>query len=119
MKKTLILGASTNPLRFSYKAIKSLLRRDYPVVAVGRKAGFVDDIEIQTGYPKINEIHTIMLYLGPKNQKDYYNYIIGLAPNRIIFNPGTENDELIELAKANNIKTVIDCGLVMINADTY
>lgn len=119
MKKTLVLGASSNPLRFSYKAIKSLLRRDYPVVAVGRRTGTIDDIEIQTGYPKINNVHTLMLYLNPEIQKEYYNYIVELAPNRIIFNPGTENDELIELAKSNNIETVIDCGLVMINADTY
>ena len=119
MKKTLVLGASPNPLRFSYKAIKSLLRRDYPVVAVGRNSGLIDDVEILTGFPKIEDVHTLMLYLNPESQKAYYDYIIGLVPNRIIFNPGTENEELFELAKKNNIKVVVDCGLVMINADTY
>jgi predicted CoA-binding protein len=119
MKKTLVLGASSNPLRFSYKAIKSLLRRDYPVVAVGRKTGLIDDVEIKTGFPKIHNVHTLMLYLSPDNQKEYYSYIIDLAPHRIIFNPGTENDELYEIAKTNKIDVVVDCGLVMINADTY
>ena len=119
MKKTLVLGASPNPLRFSYKAIKSLLRRDYPVVAVGRNKGLIDDVEILTGFPLIDNVHTLMLYLSPENQKEYYDYIVRLSPNRIIFNPGTENEELFLLAKTNNIETVIDCGLVMINADTY
>ena len=98
MKKTLVLGASPNPIRFSHKAVKSLVRHGHEVVPVGNKEGDIMWQKILVGKPKVDNIHTITLYLNPGNQKEYYNYIIELAPKRIIFNPGSENQELIELA---------------------
>lgn len=119
MNKVLVLGASAKPIRFSYKTVKSLLRRNYPVVAVGRKPGKIDNVDILVGKPKLDDIHTVMLYMNPDNQRDYYDYILNMAPRRIIFNPGTENPELMEMAENENIKVVIDCGLVMLNSHTF
>ncbi len=119
MKKTLVLGASPDPIRFSYKAIKSLLRYGHPVIAVGNKEGDVMGIQIETGKPKIENLHTVALYLNPKKQKEYYNYLVNLAPKRIIFNPGTENQELMQLARENGIVVVEDCMLIMLNTDRY
>ncbi len=119
MELTLVLGASPNPQRFSHKAVKSLVRHGYPVVAAGYRSGEIGEIEIQTGWPKFRDIHTIALYMGPDRQKDLYDYIIGLKPKRIIFNPGTENEELVELARKNNIQPVVGCALVMLNTGTY
>lgn len=119
MKKTLVLGASPDPIRFSYKAIKSLLRFGHPVVAVGIKEGDVMGIQIEIGKPKIENLDTVALYLNPQKQKEYYDYLISLSPKRIIFNPGTENHELMQLAKKNGIMVVEDCTLIMLNTDRY
>jgi hypothetical protein len=59
-------------------------------------------------------VHTITLYLNPQNQKEYYDYILSLQPRRIIFNPGTENDELEKQAQKAGIETVEGCTLVML-----
>jgi len=117
--KTLVIGASTNPQRFSYLAIKSLVKHNIDVVAIGLKTGNVDGVEITVDKPVFEDIHTITLYLNAERQKEYFDYMISLKPKRIIFNPGTESGELLKLARANGIEPVFDCTLVMLNNGNY
>ena len=118
-KKTLVLGATDNPSRYAYLAVRKLRAYSHPVVAVGRKQGDVGDVQITTEQIREDGIDTITLYLNPRNQLGYYDYILDLKPKRIIFNPGTENDELIDLARANKIEPVIGCTLVMLATGQY
>ncbi len=118
-KKTLVIGASTNPVRYSFLAIKKLLAYHHTVVALGIKAGLIDTLQIDTAPMPYTAIDTITLYINPNRQIPYYNYIINLQPKRIIFNPGTENDELAALAKKNNIATVDACTLVLLSTGQY
>lgn len=117
--KTLVIGASTNPARFSYLAIKSLVKHNVDVVAVGQKEGVVDGVKILVDKPLFEDIHTVTLYLNPSRQADFLDYLISLKPKRIIFNPGTENGELMKLARSNNIEVIFDCTLVMLNNGNY
>jgi len=119
-KVTLVLGASPNPDRFAYKAVRSLQRRDIPVIALGRRNVDLGSIKIIKGMPDdIGSVHTITLYMSAKNQKEYYNYMLSLKPKRIIFNPGTINPELAEIAKKAGIEVVDDCMLVMLNTGKF
>jgi len=118
-KKTLVLGASENPQRYSYLAVQKLISHDHPVVAIGKKAGIVKGITISTSKEDHHDIDTVTLYLNPDNQKPYYEYIISLQPQRIIFNPGTENNELSALAKKNGIESLEACTLVMLSTGQY
>ncbi|HUC80225.1 MAG TPA: CoA-binding protein [Flavisolibacter sp.] len=118
-KKTLVLGASDNPSRYSYLAINRLQAHQHPVVAVGRKQTSVNGVEVHKEHVEADEVDTVTLYLNPQNQKEYYDYILGLKPKRIIFNPGTENPELIQLAKQAGIEPVIACTLVMLSTGQY
>ena len=118
-KKTLVLGASQNPARYSYLALNKLSRHYHPVVAIGRRKGKVGDIEIDTEQKPLSGIDTVTLYLNPQNQKPYYDYIISLKPKRIIFNPGTENEELYQLAKQNGIEVMEACTLVLLSTGQY
>jgi predicted CoA-binding protein len=87
------------PARYSYLALKRLNAHQNPIVAIGKKSSKVDDVEIVTDKVAVDDIDTVTLYLNPVNQKPYYDYILSLNPKRIIFNPGTENEELYALAK--------------------
>lgn len=118
-KKTLVLGASQNPARYSNLAIQRLSAHGHPVIALGRRKGAINDIEITTEQVQETGVDTITLYLNPGNQKQYYNYILSLKPQRIIFNPGTENEELQELATKNGIKVQEGCTLVMLSTSQY
>lgn len=118
-KTTLVLGASDNPGRYSYLAVNRLRRMGHPVVAIGKKTGTVADVEISKDQGPHKGIDTVTLYLNPMHQKMYYDYIVSLNPKRIIFNPGTENDELVVLAEQNGIKTLEACTLVMLSTGQY
>jgi predicted CoA-binding protein len=119
MKKTLVLGASDNPDRVSYEAIRRLTSKGHEVVAVGLREANVFGVDIQKGLPPTEDVDTITLYLNPERQKDYYDYILGLHPKRIIFNPGTENFELVRMAKEKGIEVEIACTLVMLSVGVY
>jgi predicted CoA-binding protein len=119
-KITLVLGASPNPDRYSYRAVRSLLSRKIPVIAIGKRDFVRDDLKIMKKLPEdIGSVHTIALYLNANNQKEYYDDILSLRPARIIFNPGTANTELEELLRSKGIEVVTDCMLVMLSCGKY
>lgn len=119
MKKTLVIGASENPERYSNKAIRALLTHHHEVVALGLKKGSVLGIEIYTQKEAFEDIDTVTLYVGPQNQSGYYDYIIGLKPRRVIFNPGTENPEFIAKLESVGIYPEIACTLILLATDQY
>lgn len=119
MKKTLVIGASSNPERYSYLAIQSLKKHGHEVVAIGRKVEEVNGVTIQVGQPPISDIDTVTLYLNLSHQEEYYDYILGLKPKRIIFNPGAENFDLLERAEREGIEGIEACTLVMLATGQY
>ncbi len=118
-KKTLILGASTKKNRYSNKAIIMLSQNDIPTRAIGLRDGNVGTIKIETTQHKYTDIHTITLYLSPERQKVYYDYILSLQPKRAIFNPGTENFELMSILDKENIYYEIACTLTLLATAQY
>lgn len=119
IKNTLVLGASPNPARYSYLAIQQLRAHQHPVVAIGKRNGAIGNVYIEKEKKELDNIDTVTLYLNPFNQKEYYDYILSLKPRRIIFNPGTENDELAEKAAEQGIHTMEACTLVMLSTGQY
>jgi predicted CoA-binding protein len=118
-KKTLVLGASDNPSRYSYLAINRLRQRGHPVVAIGRRVGNVSDVALIKDKIAVDDIDTVTLYLNNKHQQEYHDYILSLKPKRIIFNPGAENPELEKLAEENWIETMEACTLVLLSTGQY
>ncbi len=118
-KKTLIIGATTNPQRYAYLAAHRLTKAGHNIINVGIKKGEVAGVQIIDFDEIQKNIHTITLYLSPANQKNYYDYILSTKPKRIIFNPGTENQELKNLAEENQIETLEACTLVLLSTNQY
>lgn len=118
-KKTLVLGASANPTRYSYLAVNQLRAKGHEVMAIGKHTGKVNDVEITAQEMPIDDLDTITLYLNANNQKPYYDYIFSLNPKRIIFNPGAENPELELLAKEKNVLPMHACTLVLLSTGQY
>ncbi|ARS34969.1 CoA-binding protein [Pontibacter actiniarum] len=120
MKKTVVLGASDNPTRYAYKAFHRLKEHGYEVVPVGIKNADLGGQKIITDKSQpIEDVDTVTLYVGPQNQPVWYDYILNLKPKRIIFNPGTENRELEQMAQDANIETLHHCTLVMLASSSY
>ena len=119
MKTTVVIGASENIERYSNRAVRQLIKHKIQVAAVGLKAGEIEGIKIQTGFPKIENVDTVTLYVGPQHQAQYYDYILSLKPERVIFNPGTENPEFEEKIKKAGIEILEACTLVMLSTGNY
>ncbi|MFY7879211.1 MAG: CoA-binding protein [Lacibacter sp.] len=118
-KKTLVLGASANPNRYSYIAVQKLRAAGHDVIGIGKEKGIAADIEIKTDMHPIENLDTITLYLNPSHQNKYIDYMLSLHPKRIIFNPGTENEELYQRALKHGILPVEACTLVMLSTGQY
>lgn len=119
MKKTLVIGASPKPDRYSNKAVRKLIQFGHPVIALAKREAMIDNTHIVTGYPELSDIDTVTLYIGREHQAEYYDYILNLHPQRIIFNPGTENQELENLAIENGIEAIEACTLVLLSIGEY
>lgn len=120
-KKTVVVGATPNPSRYAYMAAGRLNSHGHEIVPMGIRRGNVfgtEIVDIRTK-PQIDGVDTITMYIGPHRQSEWYDYLLSLRPKRIIFNPGTENDELIRLAEAQGIETVEGCTLVMLRSGQF
>jgi len=121
MKKTVVLGASPDASRYSNLASRMLDSAGFEFVPVGIRKGIINGKKILDlrDKPKIEDVHTVTMYMNPKNQKVWYDYILDLDPKRIIFNPGTENFELAKLAKSKGIETEFACNLVLVQTGQF
>lgn len=116
---TLILGASENPNRMSHKVARLMIEMGKCVYLLGRNNGVISGVNIDVGFPSYADIGTVSIYLQPKNQMQYYDYIISLHPHRVIFNPGTENEEFYTILTAKGIKYEEACTMVMLMSGQY
>lgn len=118
-KKTLVIGASLKPDRYSHLAIERLVKFGHEVCAIGLKKGVVAGVSIDVDHPDYINIDTVTLYLNPKRQEEFYEYIVSLKPKRVIFNPGTENPQFYKILRENNIETEVACTLVLLSTNQY
>ncbi len=118
-KKTLVLGASLKPNRYSNYAVQRLVANNHEVVAFGLKKGTIEGVDIDTELLPYKNIDTVTLYLNAKRQIDYFDYVVSLKPRRVIFNPGTENPEFYNILKENNIAFEVACTLVLLTTNQY
>ena len=117
--KVLVFGASVKEIRYSNIAMKMLKEYQHEIVAIGGRKGEVDGIEILTGHPELEHVDTITLYIGPARQQEHYDYLIGLSPKRIIFNPGTENLEFERMCTEAGIYAQRACTLVLLRTGQF
>ena len=119
MKSTLVLGVSLKSDRYSNLAVNRLLDNGIKTKAFGLRKGKIRDVDVKTDFNDFEDIDTITLYIGKKHQSDYIDFILHLKPERVIFNPGTENAELYEILEKNGIEVEIACTLVLLATGQY
>jgi uncharacterized protein len=115
----LVIGASLKESRYSNICVRTLMSGHFPVTAVGLREGMIDTTPVLSAAPELTNIHTVTLYLNADNQKPWYDYILKLNPKRVVFNPGTENDEFADMLSSAGIFTVEDCTIMMVQNGRY
>jgi predicted CoA-binding protein len=119
MSLVLVIGASEKVGRYSNQAIRLLLSKGHKVFALAKREGVVEGVMIDVGQPDYSDIDTVTLYIGPKHQPEYYQYILNLKPRRVIFNPGTENPEFVDLLNESGVENEEACTLVLLNLGAF
>lgn len=121
MLKTVIVGSTPKPYRYAFTAAERLREAGYPFVPLGIQEGEVlgESILLIHKKPMIDNVHTITLYINARRQKDWYDYLLSLNPERIIFNPGAENATFKKMAEKKGIKCQEACTLVMLSVGNY
>lgn len=119
MKKTVVIGASPNPARYSYKAIEMLVDNNIDTIPIGLRTGIIKGLTIETAQIPIENVDTVTLYVGPQNQESWMPYILKLKPKRVIFNPGTEDYKNEQILRNLGIEVEHACTLVLLSTQSY
>lgn len=121
MKKTVIVGATNNSSRYAYLAAEMLSEYGHEIVPIGIKSGDVVGKTILNikDKPSITDVDTVTLYIGPDKQPEWYEYLLSLKPKRIIFNPGTENEEFESKATQQGVEALEACTLVLLRSNQF
>lgn len=117
--RTLVLGASPDPWRYAYKATMRLLEHGHEPIPLGIREGEIGGVPIRLDRPAFEDVHTVTVYLAPENQGEYYDYVLRMNPERIVFNPGAENPEFEARTRAAGVETLAACTLVMLSTGRF
>lgn len=119
-QRAVVLGASTNPERYSNKAVKMLLEYGHEVIPVHPVATEIEGLKV---VPKLSQVtgkvDTLTLYLSAETLTQMQADIINLNPGRVIFNPGTENPQLMQELRQHGLKVVEACTLVLLRTGQF
>lgn len=96
-----------------------LLEEGHTVIALSRKKGEAHGIKFETQQKMFPELNSVSIYIRPKLQAAVINYVLDLKPNRVIFNPGTENIEFSKILKGKGIHVENACTLVLLRLGAY
>lgn len=116
---TLVVGASENPERYSFKAAHMLKAFGFAFLLYGPRKGAAAGQPIETTLPPKGSVHTLTLYISPLQQQGLISALLALEPQRVIFNPGTENSDFESALKQAGIAFEQACTLVMLQTGQY
>jgi hypothetical protein len=119
----LIIGASDKQDRYSYKAMNLLAEHGHMPVLMHPKLKEIKGTPVYNSLEAIVseglKIDTVTMYVNPSISAGLQKELVSLNPNRVIFNPGTENPELQKLLNDNQIATEDACTLVLLNTNQF
>ena len=110
--KVLVFGYSENPDRYSYMAARLLEDYKHEVTTINPR----QDAELLRA---TEGFHTLTLYVSPAISDKYQDLLLKTKPKRVIFNPGTENENLMKKFQTLGAEVVTGCTLVMLRTNQF
>ena len=119
--EVVVVGASSDPERYSYKAMEMLEEFGHHPIPVHPKEKSVRGKKVFHHLKDLagKKIDTITIYVNPDISKLMESDLISLRPERVIFNPGSENPNLSAKLEANGIKVENACTLVLLRTGQF
>lgn len=115
-----ILGASPKPARYANQAMRLLLAEGYRVTPVHPRWQEIEGLPVLASLSQIRRpVQTLTLYVGPAQLEAMTDELVQLAPDRVIFNPGTESGTVQQRLDAAGIHWLEACTLVMLKTRVF
>ena len=119
-RHVVVLGASAKPLRYSNQAIRLLLDKGYQITPVHPRLKTIVGMPVAASLQAVRQpVDTLTLYVGPQRLEPLIDEVIALRPGRVIFNPGTESEELMQRLEQVGIHWLEACTLVLLRIGTF
>jgi len=121
VRTVVVLGASANPERYSFKAVQRLRDAGMHVIPVNPKYSEIAGVPAVPSLDRIQDpVDTVSVYVRPEISSRYAEDLLRLKPRRVIFNvPGAENPELEERLREAGIETEEACTLVLLSTGQF
>lgn len=108
-----ILGASPVRSKFSYKALKAHLLRDYIVYPVNPRATEIDGIPCFARYADVPQpVDRVAVYLPPLILYQELDNLAAAPPGEILLSPGTFDDSVLQKASELGLTFRKSCSIV-------
>ena len=115
-----VLGASPKEDRYSFKAVHLLKEYGHQPIPIHPAGHTVDGVAGLKSLDDIKEpVDTLTMYVGPDVSSKELDRILRLKPRRVIFNPGSENEALIQTLSKAGIEVIQACTLVMLKLGQF
>lgn len=119
-QRVVVLGASDDPERYSNMAVNRLLENGHDVVPVHPTLERIGDLTVVSSLDEVEPpVDTLTVYVSPSVSSSLRDAIVGMAPGRVIFNPGAENPELESALADEGIPTLRACTLVLLSTGQF
>ena len=115
-----VLGASPKATRYSNRAVRLLQQQGYRVTPIHPRCPEIEGLAVADRLERVERpVHTLTLYLSPARLSPMIESVLDLAPQRVIFNPGSELAELEGSLDQAGIPWIHACTLVLLSAGTF
>ena len=119
-QNVVVLGASPKSHRYSNKAVRLLLEHGHRVIPVHPAVETIEGLAVSHDLTDITDhIDTLTLYVSAAVSSSLQDDIVGLNPDRVLFNPGTENASLRKTLEDHGIRTQEACTLVLLTTGQF
>lgn len=119
-QRVVVVGASSKPERYSNRAVRLLVQHGHEVVPVHPAASSIEGLPVVRSLEDVRgHVDTLTLYVSAERSSALESEITRLHPERVIFNPGAENPDLLAILEAQGILTEEACTLVLLSTNQF
>ena len=119
-QRVAVVGASPKAKRYSNQAVRLLIQHGHEVVPIHPAVKTIEGLPVVPRVADLDgHVDTLTLYVSPDVSITLADAIVDLHPDRVLFNPGTENAALQELLATKGIHCEAACTLVLLNTGQF
>ncbi|MEE0966811.1 MAG: CoA-binding protein [Bacilli bacterium] len=112
-KNFAVIGVTPDKSKYGYKIYKRLKEKGYHTFGVSPKYQEIDGNKMYENLDVIpSPIDVVVFVINPKYAKEYIGQMRTIGIGYAWMQPGTYNDEILDLMQSHGITPILDCILI-------